>query len=165
MALLALNLKPEPKQLRTFGAIGFGAFGLLAASALFRQSVIGIGMDADVAQLTGYVLGGLAAACAFFSVVFPKALLPLFVGMSVVTFPIGFVLSHVIMLVMYFGIITPIGVVMRLGGWDPLTRKIDKSADSYWVKRPPAPGARALLPTVLTGLGRRGTRMPSQEMA
>jgi hypothetical protein len=39
----------------------------------------------------------------------------------------------------FYGIITPVGLVMRLLGRDPLTRKIDRSQTSYWVKRDPQP--------------------------
>ena len=37
----------------------------------------------------------------------------------------------------FYGIITPVGLVMRLLGKDPLTRKFKRSQTSYWVKDDP----------------------------
>lgn len=41
---------------------------------------------------------------------------------------------------MYFLLIAPIGIAMRLWGRDVLKRRLDPSADSYWIPRtPPGP--------------------------
>jgi hypothetical protein len=41
---------------------------------------------------------------------------------------------------MYFLLITPVGIVMRLFGRDALKRRLDGEAASYWVERsPPGP--------------------------
>ena len=49
------------------------------------------------------------------------------------TFPIGFVLSYVILGVLFFGIITPAGLLLRLAGKDPLERRWEPDASTYWV--------------------------------
>jgi hypothetical protein len=54
-------------------------------------------------------------------------------------FVLGWVNTRLILGVFFYGILTPIGVTMRLFGWDPLTRKIDRRAESYWVKRAQVP--------------------------
>ena len=46
---------------------------------------------------------------------------------------------------MFFGVITPIGLLMRLAGKDLLRTKFDINADSYWIKRePPGPEKTSL---------------------
>ena len=46
----------------------------------------------------------------------------------------------IVMRLLFFGVITPIGVAMRLTGRDPLRRRHDPSASSYWIlRRPPGP--------------------------
>jgi hypothetical protein len=50
-------------------------------------------------------------------------------------FVLGWVNTRLILGIFFYGVLTPIGVIMRLSGWDPLTRKLDRSAQSYWVKR------------------------------
>jgi hypothetical protein len=42
--------------------------------------------------------------------------------------------------VIFYGIFTPIGVVMRIAGRDAMCRKFDAAARSYWARRdPPGP--------------------------
>ncbi len=49
---------------------------------------------------------------------------------------IGWFNTRAILIVIYFLFITPIAVVMKLFGKDPLNRKIDRNASTYWAKRP-----------------------------
>jgi hypothetical protein len=48
------------------------------------------------------------------------------------------VISPVIMGIMFFGVFTPMGWVMRRSGWDAMRRTWDPAAKSYWVRRDPA---------------------------
>ena len=59
-----------------------------------------------------------------------------YVGLSCAAFPVGFVVSHVVMVLVYYGVVTPIGLVMRLLGHDPMHRGFDRDAATYWVERP-----------------------------
>jgi hypothetical protein len=46
---------------------------------------------------------------------------------------------------MFFLVITPIGLVMRLTGKDFLARRFDRAATSYWVRRdPPGPAPETM---------------------
>jgi hypothetical protein len=50
------------------------------------------------------------------------------------------VVSPVVLGLMFYGIFTPVGVVMRLAGRDAMKRRFEPQAPSYWVKRdPPGP--------------------------
>ena len=44
---------------------------------------------------------------------------------------LAFVMTRVVLAVVYFLIVTPIGVVKRLTGWDPLSRRGGRGG-SYW---------------------------------
>jgi hypothetical protein len=48
------------------------------------------------------------------------------------------VVSPVIMGLMFFGVFTPMGWVMRRFGWDAMRRSFDATAKSYWIRRDPA---------------------------
>jgi hypothetical protein len=48
---------------------------------------------------------------------------------------IGFVNSRVLLAVLFYLLIAPVGVLVRLFGHDPLQRRRKKSGDSYWVPR------------------------------
>lgn len=53
--------------------------------------------------------------------------------------------SPIILGVMFFGVITPIGFFMRLAGKDLLRLKFDRDCTSYWIKRePPGPDKSSL---------------------
>jgi hypothetical protein len=55
-----------------------------------------------------------------------------FIALSVVTFPIGFVVSHLALAIIYYLVFTPVALVFRLMGRDALRRKLDPQAKSYW---------------------------------
>jgi hypothetical protein len=49
--------------------------------------------------------------------------------------PIGWLVSRVVLAIVYFLVITPIGLIRRLRGHDPLALRADPTASSYWVAR------------------------------
>jgi hypothetical protein len=53
----------------------------------------------------------------------------------VVNYPIGWVVTHVIMALIFYLVVTPIGVIMRLTGRDPMERAFDRGAKTYWKPR------------------------------
>ncbi len=47
----------------------------------------------------------------------------------------GYINSRIILGILFYLLITPVGVVMRMLGKDLLNKKIDKSAATYWESR------------------------------
>ena len=45
------------------------------------------------------------------------------------------VVNPVLLVIMFFGVVLPISIILRLAGKDPLRLRIDKSATSYWIGR------------------------------
>jgi predicted membrane metal-binding protein len=110
------------------------AFGLVFAVVF---TVIGLwpvidGSDVRVWALVAAGLFGLAALA------MPKILSPL----NRLWFRFGLLLHHivnpVVMALLFFTTVTPMALIMRLLGKDPLRRKFDPEADSYWIPRQPA---------------------------
>ena len=62
---------------------------------------------------------------------------PVFIGMTLLAFPIGMVIGTLAMALTYYLLITPIGLVFRLFGRDLMHRKLDPEAETYWIERPP----------------------------
>ncbi len=53
---------------------------------------------------------------------------------------LGRIVSPIIMGLIFFGVVTPIAIVARLRGVDPMRRRFDPAARSYWIERdPPGP--------------------------
>jgi hypothetical protein len=53
-------------------------------------------------------------------------------------FPIGWTVTHAIMALLFFIVITPVGALLRVLGRDALTRRLDRNERSYWVERAPS---------------------------
>jgi len=58
---------------------------------------------------------------------------PLYLGWMYLLFPIGWVMSHLVLAFVYYLIITPIGLPLRALGRDPMQRRFEPDAISYWV--------------------------------
>lgn len=63
----------------------------------------------------------------------------LYTGWMYAALPIGWSISHALLALIYYAVLTPIGLVMRLLGNDPMQRRLDRAATTYWSEhRPPA---------------------------
>ncbi len=133
--IVQLTLDPSSRQLRQFGFIALGAFTLLSGLILWKGSVFGV-EPGSAARPTAYVLWGLGLVSGAFSLLKPAANRPLFVLLGVVTFPIGWVISHVALAILFFGLLTPIALFFRLIGRDPLARRWEPERESYWIDLP-----------------------------
>lgn len=129
--MIEMNWKPDAKTLRNFGLIAVFGFGFVATIAHFEWLIFAMGLGAAKPYVVNAFIG-LAAYSGVMALVFPKANQPVYIGLAILSYPIGFVLSYVIMGTLYFLIITPTGLVMRLIGHDPLDRKIEPERESYW---------------------------------
>jgi EamA domain-containing membrane protein RarD len=119
------------RQLRQFAAALLVMTTAVAAMRWRRYGLIGT--PVALSALAGWTIGviGLVA---------PSRIAWLFHAVSALTRPIGRVVSELVVLLLYFGIVTPIALVCRLAGRDRLQRRFDRQAASYWVRREPEPG-------------------------
>jgi len=86
-----------------------------------------------------------AAAFAVAGLLFPNLLAPLARLWARIGTFLHRVVSPIVLGVMFFLVVTPIGVLMRWLGKDPLRLKFDRAAESYWIPRePPGPAPDSL---------------------
>jgi len=135
--LVEINFNPDTKTLRQFGVIAFVGFGLLAALAYYERLIFSFGLG-EARMPVVMTFAALGTIAALFSLVAPRANRLLYVGLTLLAFPIGFVLSYVIMGTLFFLIIGPIAVLFRLFGQDPMRRGYDPNASTYWLEARPA---------------------------
>ena len=62
-----------------------------------------------------------------------------YLALSYAAWPVGYVVSHVILAAVYYLVLTPIGLIMRLVGHDPLARTFDSGKSTYSIERPSQP--------------------------
>lgn len=122
MAMVTIDWNPEPRRLRQFAWIGCAVLLLLGG-----WRIAGHGWSSPAAVLLG--CGGLVGAI---GVVQPGRLRPVYVGAMVVTYPIGWMMSNIILTLIYFGVLAPVAVLFRLVGRDALERRFEPEAASYW---------------------------------
>lgn len=85
----------------------------------------------------GYIwiaAGVVLAVCRLIPPVF-RAIYAFWFGFSIV---LGYFVSRIILTVVFWLVMTPTGLIMRVTGKDPMDRKLDPGAPSYWKPREPA---------------------------
>jgi hypothetical protein len=129
--MIHLNLDPDERTLRQFGFIALGAFGLLALCAFYETWMFRFGLGAARMPVV-YALASLAGTSALLSLAWPKGNKPLFLGLTLVSYPIGIVMSFVILGILFYGIFAPLGALLRATGADPMQRSLGKGETTYW---------------------------------
>ena len=128
MAILDVSWNPSRRDLRVFAALQPAFWGIIAWYR-WRAEQTNLALILLAVGITLGVVG-------FLSEAFCRRL---YVGWMVVFFPVGWVVSHVVMALVFYLVLTPIGLVMRLSGHAPIPPGFDRQAASYWTPRPPAP--------------------------
>ena len=133
--MMSLNWDPTRSVLRQFAALGFLVLAAMAATGHYRG-----GSPTRVA-----LLAAAAVALALAGWLRPAMLRLPYVLLTLAVRPLGIVMSHVILLILFYGIITPLGLVARLFSRDPLALRWDDRVRSYWRDRPPPRGPSSYL--------------------
>ena len=122
MSLVEINWKPDKKTLAEFSEFGLFFIGMVAAPlAYFKGNstlAAALWVVAVVLRLAGWIR--------------PEVLRYPFLGLTLAAWPIGLVVSNVLIGVLYFVVLTPIGLALRLLGRDPLAQRFDPNASTYW---------------------------------
>jgi Saxitoxin biosynthesis operon protein SxtJ len=61
-----------------------------------------------------------------------RQLYSLWLAFSVI---LGYFVSRILLTIIFFIVITPMGLIFRIFGKDPMERKLDRKAVSYWTQR------------------------------
>jgi hypothetical protein len=130
-----LPLRPTPRMLRQFAAAWFVFFLCLGVHQYFVRNHPAPGLALGAAAI---VVGGLG-------LVKPAAIRWLYIGATVLAFPMGWVVSQLMLAVMFYGVLTPIALCLRLSGRDPLRRRPAPGCASHWQPRDAPPEARRYL--------------------
>ena len=129
--MIQINRHPSRRDLRLFAGLFFPGFWTLAAYLfLWRR-----GLETAASWVVGAAL-----AISLVGLLSPSFMRIVYLAMVYVTYPIGFALSHVLLGIVYYLVLTPIGLLMRLLGNDPMKRDADPDLASYWIDKEPTSG-------------------------
>jgi hypothetical protein len=117
------NIKETQKDLRKFGLTVGGVLSAIAFILFYFERP---------AAIYFVVIGGLLI---LFGALFPKLLRPLnriWMSLAII---LGYIMSRVIITILFYFVLTPIGILAKLVGKKFMILKYDKSAKTYWEKR------------------------------
>lgn len=115
---------PTDRTLRQFGGMWIVFFMAVAVRTYHHRPALAL------------VIAVLAVSIGSMGVVSPRAIRPVFVGWMKVAWPVGWVVSRVILGTIFYAIITPVAVVFRLTGRDILGLKRRADRATYWQPKP-----------------------------
>lgn len=123
--MIEINRHPSRRDLRVF-AIGLTILLGVAGAWLRRR------WDIEALFYAGLALGAAVALC---GILRPEALRRVYVGWMLACWPLGWLISHLLLAVVYYAVVTPVALIVRLVGRDPLELKFDPQTPTYWKQR------------------------------
>ena len=126
MALIEINKNPSSRELFWFGLllpVFVSLFGFLLRFQFGLETVPVV-----------VVIAGYLAAVVFWTI--PRLRLSVYRGWLYLTYPLGLIISYTILAVVYYGLFTTLGWILRRIGHDPMKKDLDTSAETYWARRP-----------------------------
>jgi len=113
-------LTTDVKALRKFGITMCAALAVIGGLALWRD------------KASSPYLFGVSAFFLVCAVILPRALAPIEWAWMKLARYLGIVMTHVLLTLTFYLMITPIGLLLRLFRKDTLELKFDRNAESYW---------------------------------
>lgn len=116
--------KAERKQVRTFGIV----LSLLLL-------VVGLVQFFKASATLHYYFGAASIIIFLLSIFIQTLILPIYRIALILAHILGWINTRLFLGLIYFLIFTPISLLFKVIGKDPLNRKINKTAQTYWQKR------------------------------
>lgn len=117
------NIKSDKVTLKKFGVLIGSILVLIGAVMWWKENVF-------------YSwFAGIGLFIVILAVIYPKILLPLHKAWMTIALLLGWVMSRVLLTVLYFIVVTPVGVVSRLFGKHHLDLNWNDPQESYWNRK------------------------------
>jgi hypothetical protein len=126
VALIEFKRNPTVRDLRQFGGIWLPLFLLLVAGTFYRAGGV----------RGAAVLLGLAALSALVGWTAPRLIRPIVVGWMVLAYPIGWLVSHLTLAIVFYLVMAPVGLLLRAIGYDLGTGPLNRGSTSGWRRLP-----------------------------
>ena len=128
--MITIDLRPSKKKLIQFGWIGLLGFSILGLIIGFKFGSFGTEGNLKLPS----IFLSIAILCPILSLFYPKALLPIYLILSLIAIQIVFVISNIILMLIFYIIVTPIGIFFRLIGREQLSISDRYSSkETHWI--------------------------------
>ena len=134
-------LRAELREVDT-GRRALRSFGLVVGAVLLAVAGFILWRNSGSVTLAARVLAAVGGGLALVGLAAPGLLRPLYLPWMALALALGFVMTRVLLTAVFILVVTPIGLLMRLARRDPMHRRPDPEADSYWIRRTDAPRSR-----------------------
>jgi hypothetical protein len=113
---------PDSRTLRQFATLWIVLIGTIGALQLHKGNSV------------GWLFIGLAVGAGIPGLLRPKYLKPVFVTWMILAFPVGWLVSHIMLALIFFGLFTLLGMMLKVMGHDALRRR-KPASDTFWEAR------------------------------
>ena len=127
--MLDLDFSPDERKLRQFG---FSSFFISLICLLFFSIKFAF-YNHEVSWSLICLLLVLTISSIILTIIRPKSFLPLYITISIVAYPISYVVTNVTLFIFFYFLISPLALIFKLVGRDELEIR-KKTLSSYWRK-------------------------------
>ncbi len=125
----AAALPRDRMTLRNFGVVVGGVLVALAVYLTWRG-----GWNAGAASV---ITGSIGVLLVLLGLSVPRSLAPIYPVWMALALVLGTVVTAVLLTLVFYLVVSPIGLLIRLAGKDPMNRKPDPTRATYWIDRTP----------------------------
>jgi|GEM_PF-453890 len=133
-ALFSLVLDTETRLRRRAWGLAIPAVLAAVWGVVEACGAAGVNPSATRAGLY-WVLGAVGAVGFFGGLASERGAVAMYRGWMAAARPIGWTISFVLLGAVFLVVVTPMGLVMRAAGRDPMERRFEPDRKSYWVER------------------------------
>ena len=129
MALVKINWRPHDSELRRFGVVAVIGFSILGGLFIWQRF-------APALIIGSFALAAVSGLSAFLA---PKAAMPVYWLSMTFAWLMGHIMSRLLLFLIYYLLITPLALAMRLAARDRLVLNRRPEAYTYWLDAMPQP--------------------------
>jgi len=128
MSIIEIDRNPSRRDLLWFGL-------LLPIFSAIVGALVWLKTNSLAPAVISWMIGGTVSVL---FALWPASRRRIYMGWTYAVYPVGWTVSHLLLCFVYFAVITPIGIVLRVLRRNPLERRFDQAATTYWIRHNPA---------------------------
>jgi hypothetical protein len=113
-----------PRTLRQFAGLWIVFVGGFAAFQYYKGN-----------ELSAEFFGALALVVGLLGLAVPSSIRPVYSGLMYLTYPIGVVVSYILLSAFFYLVFTPLGLIFKVIGRDPLVLRAPSARESYLIPK------------------------------